>query len=229
MLKKKIVVINPNSLVEVTHNISHALSNFHDIPWLEIECLTLHAAPPGIQSEEDVSIAALETGKAIKKIESNAKNTVSAYVIACFSDPGLYLARQLTNKPVYGISECGLLTALGMAYRVGVIAILSTSIERHLRAYSMAGIRDRVVGERALELNVSELSRVNITQERMLVVARKLHDVDGAGAIVLGCAGMPQYRSWLESQLGIPVIDPTAAAVAMSLNQLTITASLKGD
>ena len=44
-----------------------------------------------------------------------------------------------------------------------------------------------------------------------------LKEEDGAGAIVMGCAGMARHRQALEEALGIPVIDPTQAAVTMAL------------
>jgi len=52
---------------------------------------------------------------------------------------------------------------------------------------------------------------------RMVEVGLKLKDDDGAEAIVMGCAGMARHRRPLEEALGIPVIDPTQAAVAMAL------------
>ena len=39
----------------------------------------------------------------------------------------------------------------------------------------------------------------------------------GAGAMVLGCAGFSPRRAALEKELGIAVIDPVQAAVAMAL------------
>jgi allantoin racemase len=47
-----------------------------------------------------------------------------------------------------------------------------------------------------------------------------LKDRDEAGAIVLGCAGMARHRGPLEQAVGIPVIDPTQAAVAMAIGTL---------
>ena len=44
-----------------------------------------------------------------------------------------------------------------------------------------------------------------------------LKEQDGANAIVMGCAGMARHRKALEDALGIPVIDPTQAAVTMAL------------
>ena len=42
----------------------------------------------------------------------------------------------------------------------------------------------------------------------------------GSGAIVLGCAGMARHRGKLQSELGIPVIDPTQAAVSIAVGAL---------
>ena len=51
----------------------------------------------------------------------------------------------------------------------------------------------------------------------MVEVGLKLKDDDGAEAIVMGCAGMARHRRPLEDALGVPVIDPTQAAVAMAI------------
>ena len=50
-------------------------------------------------------------------------------MIACFSDPGLYSAREVTAKPVLGIAECGVLTALTLGHRFGVLSILAVTGE----------------------------------------------------------------------------------------------------
>jgi len=42
---------------------------------------------------------------------------------------------------------------------------------------------------------------------------------------VMGCAGMARHRKPLEEALGIPVIDPTQAAVAMALGAVQVSAS----
>jgi allantoin racemase len=42
---------------------------------------------------------------------------------------------------------------------------------------------------------------------------------------VMGCAGMARHRSPLEKALGIPVIDPTQAAVTMALGAVQFSRS----
>ena len=51
----------------------------------------------------------------------------------------------------------------------------------------------------------------------MIEVGKELRDEDGADVVVMGCAGMARHRQPLEAALGVPVIDPTQAAVAMAI------------
>jgi Asp/Glu/hydantoin racemase len=51
----------------------------------------------------------------------------------------------------------------------------------------------------------------------MEAVGRALMEKDGADVIVMGCAGMARHRRPLEAALGVPVIDPTQAAIAMAI------------
>jgi allantoin racemase len=83
------------------------------------------------------------------------------------------------------------------------------------------GLTDRLAGERPLELSVAESASEN-TLPRMIEVGRALKDQDGANAIVMGCAGMARHRKPLEDALGIPVIDPTQAAVTMAIGAVQL-------
>ena len=58
----------------------------------------------------------------------------------------------------------------------------------------------------------------------MIEVGRALKEQDGANAIVMGCAGMARHRKPLEDALGIPVIDPTQAAVTMAIGAVQLVA-----
>jgi Asp/Glu/hydantoin racemase len=60
----------------------------------------------------------------------------------------------------------------------------------------------------------------------MIEVGRALKDEDGANAIVMGCAGMARHRKPHEDALGIPVIDPTQAAVTMAVGAVQLSRNL---
>jgi allantoin racemase len=84
------------------------------------------------------------------------------------------------------------------------------------------GIAERVAGERAVGIPVVELVDETRTFRRMSEVGAELRDGDGADVIVMGCAGMARYRERLQDTLGIPVIDPTQAAVTMAVGAVRL-------
>jgi Asp/Glu/hydantoin racemase len=210
-----IYIINPNSTETVTRGIDAAMSPLRIPGGPKIECVTLKEGPPGVQTQRDVDGVIAPLCRLIGELDAGA----AAFVIACFSDPGLHSARETTRKPVLGIMECGILTALTLGQRFGVIAILETSIPRHLRTINAMGVQSRLAGERAVGLPVVELSDEGKTLKRMMDTARALRD-DGANSVVMGCAGMAQYRERVEQAAGIPVVEPTQAAAAMALGRV---------
>jgi allantoin racemase len=183
-----------------------------------IECLTLAEGPPGIESQGDADSVIAPLCRAIRARDNEA----SAFVVACFSDPGLHSAREATRKPVLGIAECGILTALTLGQRFGVIAILAKSVPRHLRYIGALGLTGRLAGDLPIELGVTALAQEDITLKRMIETGARLRDEKGADVIVMGCAGMARYRGRLQSALGIPVVEPTQAAVAMAIGRVRL-------
>ena len=210
--RRRILVVNPNSNEVVTQGLRQALAAvaFRDGP--EIVCETLAEGPLGIETEEHVASVALPLRRLVA-----GRNDVDAFVIACYSDPGLHVAREATRRPVFGINEAGVLTALARGERFGVIAIAQRSIRRHLRYLRQMGLSDRLAGERPLDMSVAETASSATAFERMIAVGGELRDRDGADVVIMGCAGMARHRARLEAALGIAVIDPTQAAVAMAI------------
>jgi Asp/Glu/hydantoin racemase len=184
----------------------------------KVKCVTLKEGPPGIETQRHVESVV----QPLVRMVSERERDYSAFVIACFSDPGVHALRELTPKPVLGIAECALLTALTLGQKLGVIAILRQSVARHLRYIGAMGLNDRLAAELPLGLGVSELADPSTTFTRMSEVGRKLRDDHGADVIVMGCAGMAPYRKPLEDALGVPVVEPTQAAVAMAIGRVRL-------
>ena len=205
-------VINPNSNPDVTSGMSHALEPLRTPEGPKLECVTLDGGPFGIESQADVSQVEPLLADLVK-----ADNEAAAFIIGCYSDPGLALCRETTKRPVFGIAECALFTALTRAQSFGVIAIMSKSIPRHTRHMRERLLHNHCAGERALELTVAEVESGTSTFQKMKKVGKELRDIDGAGSIIMGCAGMAKHRVGLEKSLGVPVIDPTQAAAGMAI------------
>jgi allantoin racemase len=217
-MAQTIFVINPNSSKAVTDSIDRALDCLRIPGESPIACLTLEEGPPGIESQRHIDGVVGPLRRRIAQLDAEA----AAFIIACFSDPGLYSAREETTRPVLGIAECGVLTALTLGQRFGVISILPTSVPRHLRYFGAMGVQDRLAGDRPVGLGVAELEDREKTFDRMVEVGKTLRDNDGANVLIMGCAGMAFYRRPLTEELNLPVVDPTQAAVAMAIGRVRL-------
>lgn len=216
-----LIVINPNSSRTVTDGIDAAIDPLRGFG-VPIRCLTLAEGPPGIESQKqaDLTIAPMLALAAAQK-------DAAGYVIACFGDPGLHALRDQTALPVVGIQETAVMTALTLGQRFGVIAILPASIPRHLRAFGAMGVLDRLAGDRDLGLSVADLADETKSLKAMIATAKRLRDEDGANVLIMGCAGMARYRDPLEQATGLPVVEPTQAAVSAALGQICLSLSHK--
>lgn len=208
-----ILVVNPNSSAIVTAGIDQALEPLRYSDGPVFECVTLADGPAAIETQRQVDSVVEPLCRLVEREQARA----AAFVIACFSDPGLHALRELTSKPVLGIAECGLLTALLLGDRVGVLSILASSLPRHRRLFRTLGIEGRIAGDLPVDLHVNELAGDERVAARLATMGARLRDEAGADVLVLGCAGMARQRLALEVALGLPVVDPTQAAAGMAV------------
>src|SRR6185436_16069308 len=214
----RILVINPNSTEAVTRGIDQAVEPLRMAGGPAIDCVTLKEGPPGIETQQHVDGVVQPLLKLVREKDLE----YAAFVIACYSDPGLHSVREATKKPVLGISECGILTALTLGQRFGVIAILQKSIPRHLRYVGAMGVAERFAGELPVGLGIAEMADKKKTFARMVEVGKTLRDQHGADVIVMGCAGMAEHRKPLQDAVGLPVVEPTQAAVTMAIGRVRL-------
>lgn len=215
-MAERIVVINPNCNEQVTAGMSAALEGFRFADGPAIDCRTLAEGPPGIESQ---ILSDQVIGPLCRMIAAEDK-AASAFVIACFSDPGLHSARESTDRPVVGIAEAGIATAMNLGQNVGIVSILANSLPRHVRYFRAMGVAHCIAGDLPIDMTVSELADDGKVFRRMSEVGGRLRDENGADVLVMGCAGFSRHRAGLEEALGLPVVDPTQAAVGMALTIL---------
>ncbi len=212
----RILVVNPNSSEAITRELDRSLDDVRRLSNVEIECVSIAASPPGIESQADVEFASARFAETV------AASDADAFVTACFSDPGLYLARELTPRPVVGIAESSFRYALNLGQSFGIISILDQSVPRHLRAVRQQGFEGWLANDRAINVNMADLDGAEVI-DRIVAVGEILRDADGAQSVILGCAGMAKYRARAEERLGIPVIDPTQAAVVRLIGMMMLS------
>lgn len=213
-----IYVINPNSSQHVTDGIDRAVDPMRAASPVAIEASTLAEGPPGIETQAHVDGVVAPLLAHCAKLEDSA----SAFVVACYSDPGLAALREQSARPVLGIAEASILTAMTMGQRFGIISILSRSIPRHMRYVGAMGVMDRLAADMPLELGVLDLADAGRTFDRLKTVGTRLRDEAMADVLILGCAGMTAFRTDLETYLGLPVVEPCQAATAMAIGRVAL-------
>lgn len=222
----RIKLINPNTTDAMTQSMAAGARSVA-APGSEIDAVTSLSGPVSIEGHYDEAIAVIGLIDAMR-----ADPHADAYIIACFGDPGLLAARELTAAPVLGIAEAAMHAATFVATSFSVVTTLDRTriiAEALVRNYGMQAACRRV---RATDLPVLDLEcpdeRVN---EIIFAECLRALDEDRCGAIVLGCAGMAGLVDYLRARLPVPVIDGVSVAVkfAEALVGARLSTSKHGD
>ncbi len=211
----RILVINPNSSETMTRAMDAPLDILRRSGAYRVDSIRLPDAPAGIESQADIETVVPMIAARVREDDADA------YVIACYSDPGLALAREISKKPIFGIAESSMIVATDIGRKFGIVSILDKSIPRHLRYVRAMGLESRLANDRAINSGVAGLE-AHGALDKVIDVGRQLRDEDGADVLILGCAGMGHFRGKIEAALGIPVVDPTQAAVSRAMNLLAL-------
>ena len=207
-MKKRILVINPNSNDSVTRGLDESIEPLRKELSVDVDCHTIPQAPFGIESDEDIATV---TPMVVNWIGDN--DGYDAYVIACYSDPGLEESRLRFDKPILGIHESAVSLCAAHGRQFGVLALGRESIQRHIAYVRQLGFRQYHAGERPMDISVDQAANDPDTLDKIVENGRLLIDEDGAEYLVLGCAGLAAWRADAQKALGVPVIDPVLAAV----------------
>ncbi len=126
----KIKVINPNTTASMTEKIG-AIARLVANPGTEIIACNPDMGPVSIEGHYDEALSVVGVLDEIRKGETEA---IDGYIIACFGDPGLLAARELTTAPVIGIAEAAMHAASFLATGFSIVTTLSRTkiIARHL-------------------------------------------------------------------------------------------------
>lgn len=204
----RILIINPNSDLEMTEAIQRTADNFIDEEF-EVICKPTSGAPKFIETYEDELKAAPGMIQLVRENEEE----FDAFIVACHDDPNLDVIKEITKKPVVGIGEASMKIASMLGHRFSVVSTSKHSIpikEELVRKYYL---QDVLASVSAPEEDMSEYNE----EEKYLQVAKFAIEKDMAEVIVLGCAGMTGLDKYLEEKLGVPVLDGVICALIITM------------
>ena len=203
----KILIINPNSDLEMTRAIQKTADDFAK-EGLEVLCRHTPGAPKFIETREDEILAAPGMIKLVKENDDN----YDAFIIACHCDPNIDVIKEIIDRPVVGIGEASMRIACMMGQRFSIIQTTEESIplkEALVRKYQL---QDSLASVRAPR----DISPEWSDEEKYMPAARDAVAKDRADVIVLGCAGLTGLDKHMQQELGIPVLDGVICALILA-------------
>ncbi|WP_279838921.1 aspartate/glutamate racemase family protein [Cobetia sp. 1AS1] len=209
MLRLK--VINPNTSQAMSQQMAHSLQRqlARDV---HLEVLTAEHGAPSIETAVEEAMAVVALLALIARDREGLLETPPAdgYLLACFGDPGLEAARELSPVPVIGIAQAAMHMATLAAPSFAIVTSMTSTLpmsEQLLERYAMRPLCKALL---ACDVPVLALSEARTPPAPLLERCEHAR-ASGAGSIVLGCAAMGPLRDAIASELGLPVVDPLLA------------------
>lgn len=200
----KIIVINPNSDPAMTADIDKASRDFAGDRFEAVTYAT-EGAPQFIDYYEDEFEAAPGMIRIVR-----GHPEADAFVVACHCDPCVDLLRTVTDKPVIGIGEASLRTAVMLGGKFSVIVTEDHSLARKEKLVHEYGLDPWCASIRIRDNSIPD------EEEAYYDAGLKAVREDYAEVIVLGCAGLCTLADNLSRRLGVPVLDGVVCALGMA-------------
>ena len=233
---------NPGSIEKLDKMIQEYLDK-NTLPGFKVDVRYIAYGGELPASEYYISVSAPYI---IEEIIRAEKEGFAGAIIGCFGNPALKEAREVVKIPVVGPGTAACHLACLLGDKLGIIGTGARIEHKNLklnekyhhqfyygihRELQLEGLLDRVVcirtTNRPANGGVTALADENLggETEALLEQGRKAIEEDGADVIVLGCALMIGTADILQEELGVPVVDPTLAAI--NIIEMLISMNLK--
>jgi len=209
----KILVVNP-----VGHSTWDAtdleIYRSYASPHTEIVVKSLPRGPRTVETLDAYFEAEKET---VNFVLENYKG-FNGVIVNCFLEPGVNVLRKKLSGQVVVLGPAE--ASLSYARIYGDIAVISVGasveglelIREKIRAL---GFEKRVVSVSGIPLGVIDIDVNKKRTIELLITESKKALLSGADVIVLGCTGLAGLAKSVESEVRVPVIDPTWASIKL--------------
>ncbi len=185
------------------------------LPGTEVHITSLPAADGAFTHIEYRAYEGMVTRGIIRATIAAAREGFDALAIGCFYDTALQDAREVSgNMIVTAPCVASVEIAASLSNRFGIIVGRRKWVHQMIATVTEIGQRERLSGFYHVELGVNDFQTDHAKTNNLLTLAgRKAVEQDYAEAIILGCTLEVGFYKELEKELGVPVIDPSIAAL----------------
>ena len=222
----KLLLINPNTSNSVS-DLIRAEAERSTSAGTQVEVLTAPFGVAYIETRFEALIGAYATAQLAA--EHHAR--FDAVIVAAFGDPGLAGLREALPCPVTGLTEAALASACLLGQRFSIVAISQRIRAWYRETVEHYGLNSRLASIRGLDEPLADIGNVQGNQgERLIALAERCVDEDGADVIVLAGAPLAGLARSLRGRLPVPSVDCVSSAVrhAQSLVALQPGRAVRG-
>jgi allantoin racemase len=207
----RLLVINPNTTAAMTDHMVEAAEAAAS-PGTAVTGATVEGSVPFIDGYYDEALAAAGVMRCVAERDGG----FDAAIVACFGDPGLYGAREVTEAPVIGIAEASFALAMTLGHRFAILSTVDRATPATLDLLRHYGIESRCAAVEPTGVEVLDLDADPEGATGAIEAAGRRALAAGAEVLCLGCGAMVGTRGRLEQQLGVPVVEAVPAAVRLA-------------
>ena len=210
----KIMYLNPVGF-DAYDGVFAEMAKDHKLPQSEVHVTSLKADDGAFTHIEYRSYQTVVSTGILRATRVAARAGFDALAIGCFYDTALYDAREVSGEMVV-TAPCtaSLEIAASLANRFGIIVGRRKWVNQMNSVVKEQGMNDRLCGFYHVELGVNEfLVDHERTTSLLASAGRRAVEQDYAEAIILGCTLEVGFYRDLSKELGVPVIDPSIAAL----------------
>lgn len=207
---KNILVINPNTSLEMTKSIRRAIKGGENDRF-DITVKSVDFGPESLESFYDYNLAVIGLYKSLL----NKKLDYDGVLLACFGDPGLYSLKEKLTVPVIGIAEASLSLSLLLGQSFSILTALPKAVPMMKDMVQQYGLRQRCQSIKSLNLSVLDVEKNKDEAINRIIKVGNEALKEGAEVLVLGCAGMTGIKKEIVEELDVPVIDPIMAGLEL--------------
>ena len=205
----KILLVNPNENRDMTERM---LETAGKIPYVsaKIEGVNADSGIPVVKTPEDI----IQASEAVYGTILENGEGYDAFVIACFSDPGLKKIRKECRKPVLGMGETCMLYAAMRGVKFAVVTgekKMRGAMEDQIRKY---GLQERCSG--VISVDAGYIDTFLNKEEIYPLYLKAVKEFQKEHEIEVLCVGGAVFTDWkekLEEDVDVPVMEGIEMAV----------------
>lgn len=212
----KIMYLNPAPDMFGEDALFAELATKEKRPGTEVHVTSLPRSVGLFSHIEYRSYEAMVTRAIIQAVRAASIEEFDALVIGCFYDTALLDARELSGGMIVTAPcEASVDVASALSSRFGVVIGREKWAHQMGRTIDSYGRGGSLAGFYPLGLGVDDFQKDHgETLARMVEAGRIAVERDHSESLILGCTMEAAFHRNLQEEIGVPVIDPSVAAIA---------------